>query len=172
LLGASATSRRESRNEATRSAGASGDAIATDHVQHEHSEHSRGDAAQSSIIPMDFSRALAAFARHESAVRRHAEVITRLRLANRESDDLRARMVRLREHNACAASEMRDLRDAVARYTQVLRDSGLPPERTLVVIRKSVGETVAGLPAVERPRDVSSLASDLVQCAIQAYYAA
>jgi hypothetical protein len=41
-----------------------------------------------------------------------------------------------------------------------------------VLVRSAVKSSVAELPPVERPSDAVQLASDLVQCAIRAYYAA
>jgi hypothetical protein len=141
-------------------------------LSNNNSDRVSGEAFGHTFAPLELVQALAAYARHDAAIQRHLLLLARLQSAEREVKELRATMDRLREHNLSAAAEMRDLRAAVESYTHSLRDRGVTPERALVAIRTGVANTIAQLPPFERPQDVPRLSSDLVQCAIKAYFAA
>ena len=123
-------------------------------------------------IPQEFTRALAAFARHDAAAQRHIELLARLRAAQIENAHLRSSGTRLREHMVCARAEMEALSAAAERYTRAMKAGGVAPEGALVAVRSAVHQVVSELPELDRPTDTAGLATTLVDSAIRAYYAA
>jgi hypothetical protein len=113
----------------------------------------------SSALQYAVTAAAAAVARAQALADRAAEIRT-------QSRTLRA------EHEATLAECRRsyaDLREAVIAYTHELRVAGVPPDRTLEMVKAAVESEV---PATRANAEFRRALDDAVEWCLQAYYAA
>jgi DNA-binding response OmpR family regulator len=109
-----------------------------------------------------------------SAVAAAAAAVTRARALAADAESVRAESRALRADRelalaACRQSRAR-LREAVIAYTRELRGAGVPPERTLEMVKSALRSDGAGVP---HPRpDLDPELDDAVEWCLQAYYAA
>jgi hypothetical protein len=112
-------------------------------------------------------------ARYGVAVAAAAAAVARARALAARSEEIRAESRVLRAEREAALAECRrtqaELREAVIAYTRALRGAGVPPERTLDMVKGVLRAEAGG------PRGTSELAADIddaVEWCLQAYYAA
>lgn len=122
--------------------------------------------------PSSVERALHAFAMHEAARERHVALLARARETIEESRELRAARQRLRDHTAAALHEMQELRMAVREYAHALRQSLVPPQRALALMKGDVRDLIGSLSDAESLADSDALATQLVRWMTDAYYEA
>jgi hypothetical protein len=107
------------------------------------------------------------------AVAAAVAAVARARALVAHSDEIRAESRALRAEREAALAECRrsqaELREAVIAYTRALRGAGVPPERTLDLVKGALSSQAQG------QRGASELAGDLddaVEWCLQAYYVA
>jgi DNA-binding response OmpR family regulator len=131
-----------------------------------------GRVLASAIVPSSAdsmsSRSAAQF-----AVRAAVAAVARARLLADRSGELRSTSVALRsEHEATLANCRRsaaELREAVITYTRELRGAGVPPDKTLEMVKDALRSDVGGSRSAP---DLGSDLDDATEWCLQAYYAA
>jgi DNA-binding response OmpR family regulator len=107
------------------------------------------------------------------AVTAAAVAVARARVLVDRSRDIRSESRTLRaEHEATLAESRRSyatLREAVIFYTRELRGAGIPPDRTLDMVRAAVTSDVA---TARANGEITRALDDAVEWCLQAYYAA
>jgi len=102
-----------------------------------------------------------------------AAAVARARALADRSRDLRTESRTLRaEHEATLADCRRryaDLREAVIAYTRELRGAGVPPDRTLEMVKAAVSSDIT---AARANAEITRALDDALEWCLQAYYAA
>jgi hypothetical protein len=108
-----------------------------------------------------------------TAVAAAAAAVAHARLLADHAASIRSESIALRAERDAALAECRrsyaNLRDAVIAYTRELRGAGVPPDRTLAMVKDAMRSDAAGSRSAT---DVDHELDDAVEWCLQAYYAA
>ena len=90
------------------------------------------------------------------------------------STRMESRLLRSERENAVATCRRSyaALREAVIAYTRELRSVGVPPDRTLETVRRTLRGEIEGSPPLSATDSDREIGADAVEWCLQAYYAA